>query len=142
MFYILHKILYGLLWYVNILKSAMTSVLRPFLFYRNLILKSKFKENGNIFIILQNYVCLVLPNVYLAETYQIIKKSSRVTHMNVASIFWRPAESPVNRATDRAASRLKFKIWCFGQLDDVHILKTNVFKRLLHLQRLRALMIL
>ena len=142
MFYILHNILYGLLWYDDILKLAMLSVLCPFLNYRNLILKSKFKEKWNIFIILQNCVCLVLPNVYLAEISQMDNKSSRVTHMNVASNFWRPAESPVNRAANRAASRPKFKIWWFGQLDDDPILKTKVFKWLHELQQIHAKVIL
>ena len=89
---------------------------------------------------------LIFSNVQLpgyAQLQTYIPGKSTCESLNS---FGRPTEQAADRAANRSANRparwLKFKIWWFGWLGDLHMLNTNVFKWLLHLQRLRAWMIL
>ena len=97
----------------------------------------------NSFSLLNELICVLNFSIVQLPGYAQLQTSipGKSTCESLNSIWW-PAEQAVNRAANRPASRLNFKIWGKGWLGDVHMLNTNVFKRLLHLQRLRGLMIL
>ena len=97
----------------------------------------------NSFSHLNEFICgLIFSNVQLPSYAQLQTYIPGKSTCESLNSFGRPAEQAVNRPANRPASWLKFKIWWFGWLGDVHMLNTGVFKWLLHLQRLRAWMIL